>query len=119
MRTMTLKPEFVTEIPQKLDQGKIYIAPQYGAIVHLCPCGCGSEVSTPLNRKHGWIMNYDGELFSLSPSVGNYSYPCKSHYFIKDNEIIWVPAHNEYEQKKKKRKKKNALMRWIESWCSR
>lgn len=117
MRTMTLNPEFVSEIPKKLDEGKIYISPQYGAIVHLCPCGCGSEISTPLNREYGWVMSYDGELLSLSPSVGNYSYPCQSHYFIKDNKVIWIPAHKESEPKKKQ-KKSNSLVHWIKSLVS-
>lgn len=104
MKMMLLTPEFVSEIPQKIQEGKIYVSPKYGAIVHLCPCGCGSEISTPLNRKHGWVMSYDGELLSLSPSVGNYSYPCQSHYFIRDNKVVWVPDHKEFKSREKRKK---------------
>lgn len=26
---------------------------------------------------------------SLNPSIGNFSIPCKSHYFIKDSKVRW------------------------------
>lgn len=90
MQTRKYIPIFVSEIPKNLEEGYLYIAVEYNAVVHLCPCGCKSEISTPLNRKVGWTMKYDGEYVSLFPSVGNYSYPCKSHYFIRDNKVIWA-----------------------------
>lgn len=94
MQTRKYIPVFVSEIPRKLEEGYLYIAIEYNAIIHLCPCGCKSEISTPLNPKTGWTMKYDGECVSLSPSVGNYSYPCKSHYFIRDNKVIWVSEND-------------------------
>ena len=49
-----LVPEFCDEIPHELEHGKLYLAPQYRAAVHLCACGCGTKISTPLDgRTHG------------------------------------------------------------------
>lgn len=51
-------------------------------------CGCGKEVNTPL-LPTGWKLLYDGESISLKPSVGNWSFDCKSHYWITNSEIEW------------------------------
>lgn len=113
MKTEYLTPEFVSEIPSKFRPGKVYISIKYRAAVHLCPCGCGAEISTPLSKKYGWVMTYDGELLSLSPSVGNYAYPCKSHYFIKENRVVWVPEEKiEHSVQKKKR----SFFKWLKTF---
>ena len=33
-------------------------------------------------------VKYDGETVSLSPSIGNFQFPCKSHYWIRENRVI-------------------------------
>lgn len=85
-------PKFVDEMPEKICEGNLYISLCYNAVIHKCPCGCGELVSTPLDKKYGWIMQYDGDTVSLSPSVGNGVYKCKSHYFIRENQIVWLPV---------------------------
>jgi hypothetical protein len=30
-------------------------------------------------------------LISLNPSIGNWSYACKSHYWIEQNRVAWAP----------------------------
>ena len=84
-----LTPEFVDEIPSVLEHGKLYLSCRYRAAVHLCACGCGAKVSTPLHPT-GWRLAYDGETVSLSPSVGNWSEKCQSHYVIKNSRIQWA-----------------------------
>jgi hypothetical protein len=79
---------FVDVMPKSLERGKLYISLKYNAVLHLCACGCGNEVSTPLNPTQ-WKMSYNGATVSLTPSIGNWSYPCKSHYFITNNEVRW------------------------------
>jgi hypothetical protein len=32
---------------------------------------------------------YDGKV-SLHPSIGNWSFPCRSHYWIRGNEVVWA-----------------------------
>ena len=80
--------EFVEYIPEKLSDGTIYISTTYGTAVHKCCCGCGNEVVTPLTPTD-WKLIFDGETISLHPSIGNWNLDCKSHYWIKNNEIKW------------------------------
>ena len=89
-------PEFVDEIPEKISEGYLYLCLPYNAVIHKCACGCGEIISTPLDKKHGWIMQYDGEEVTLSPSIGNGSYKCRSHYFIRGNNIVWLGKMGEY-----------------------
>nr|DAO42273.1 MAG TPA: hypothetical protein [Caudoviricetes sp.] len=78
----------VERIPHKLKQGILYVCLECQVAVHLCACGCGEKTVTPLGM-NGWTLNFrDGEL-SLSPSIGNFSIPCKSHYFITNNKVRW------------------------------
>jgi hypothetical protein len=85
---VVLKPEFVEFIPEQLDQGKIYISETYATSAHKCCCGCGNKVVTPLNPT-GWKLTVDNGRVSLYPSIGNWSFPCRSHYWIKRNEVVW------------------------------
>ena len=87
-KIVEVTPVFVDEIPSLLEQGKLYLSCRYRAAVHLCACGCGAKISTPLHPT-GWQLWYDGETVSLSPSVGNWSEKCQSHYVISDNKILW------------------------------
>src|SRR5688500_14469326 len=59
-----------------------------GAVVHRCACGCGGEVVTPLTPTD-WTLRYDGDTFSLSPSISNSSSGCGAHYFVRESEIRW------------------------------
>lgn len=88
-RLEDITPEFVDEIPKEPEHGKLYLSCHYRAVVHLCACGCGAKVSTPLHPT-GWRISYNGESVSLSPSVGNWSEKCQSHYVIKDNRVLWA-----------------------------
>lgn len=96
-------PEFVEEIPEDIDEGYLYLCLQYNAVIHKCACGCGEIVSTPLDKKYGWIMQYDGEAVSLAPSIGNGSYQCRSHYFIRENRIVWLGKMGEPVQEHKEK----------------
>ncbi len=86
--TMILRPEFVEFIPEVLEDGTIYISQTYATAVHKCCCGCGHKVVTPLSHT-GWKLTVDGEYISLYPSIGNWSFPCHSHYWIKRNVVHW------------------------------
>lgn len=81
--------EFVNEVPERLHHGVVYVSIEYATAVHLCACGCGSEVVTPLTPLD-WQVTYDGESVSFSPSVGNWSFPCQSHYWIVRNRVRWA-----------------------------
>jgi Family of unknown function (DUF6527) len=84
-----MRHEFVEYIPEKLEEGVLYISIPYVTAVHNCACGCGEETVTPISPA-GWKLIFDGESISLYPSIGNWSIPCKSHYWIRDGRVTWA-----------------------------
>lgn len=90
-RINQLRPEFIDFVPERLDQGVLYISKRYSTAAHLCCCGCGLEVVTPLNPAK-WRLIEKGGTVSLYPSVGNWSFPCQSHYWIDGNRVRWAGA---------------------------
>ena len=89
-RTNTLRPEFVEFIPGTLQDGILYVSRKYKTASHLCCCGCGNKVVTPLNPS-GWKLTEKGGAVSLHPSIGNWSFPCQSHYWVRGSRIEWAP----------------------------
>ena len=89
MKTERLIPKFVDSVPDELEDGVLYISMEYGTVLHKCCCGCGSEVNTPLSPA-SWSLKYDGKHITLSPSIGNWSFQCQSHYWIKKNKVVWA-----------------------------
>lgn len=89
MKQVTLSHEFVDEIPPDIEEGRLYISIRYRTAAHLCPCGCGTKVVTPI-KPPKWHLTYDGETVSLKPSIGRWQLPCRSHYYIRRNQIVWA-----------------------------
>lgn len=89
MRVSELKPEFVDLAPSDLKEGVLYVSMNYGTAIHLCACGCGEKAVTPLTPTD-WKLIFDGETISLWPSIGNWSFDCRSHYVVKKNKIRWA-----------------------------
>lgn len=87
---MMLIHRFVEHIPDCLEEGVIYISIDFCTAIHLCACGCKKEVVTPISPD-GWALTFNGKSISLFPSIGNWSFPCQSHYWIKQGDIVWVP----------------------------
>lgn len=88
--------DFVDEIPNALDESKLYISVRHATVLHLCLCGCGNEVVTPL-APTDWRLAFDGETVSLHPSVGNWALPCRSHYWIDRDQVRWAGSFSEHE----------------------
>jgi hypothetical protein len=95
-RVSLLTHEFVEYIPQDLKDGTIYVSIPFATAAHRCCCGCGSEVVTPLSPTD-WRLTFDGETISLEPSIGNWSFGCQSHYWIRRNQVKWAPRWSERE----------------------
>lgn len=89
MRTSTLDARFVEEVPATIEPGVLYVSMEFATTSHLCCCGCGNRVVLPLHPT-AWQLRYDGKSISMSPSVGNWSFPCRSHYWIRFNQIEWA-----------------------------
>lgn len=81
-----LAHRFVEHIPEQMEPGELYISLRYTTAVHLCVCGCGHEIVTPLSPTD-WKITFDGQSVSLYPSIGNWSLPCQSHYWIRYGRV--------------------------------
>lgn len=88
MRIDAIKPQFVEFVPKLLEPGVLYVSEKYKTASHLCACGCGEKVVTPLSPAD-WQLRNDGGLVSLYPSIGNWNYACRSHYWIRRNRVAW------------------------------
>ena len=99
MKQISLIPEYVDYIPEQLAEGSLYICEQYRTAVHKCCCGCGEEVVTPLSPAE-WSIRKEGNTVTLLPSIGNWSFACQSHYWIRKNQVIWAKAMSQQEIKR-------------------
>jgi hypothetical protein len=90
MRAARLTHEFVDHFPDVLAEGVLYVSLPFASVAHLCCCGCGNEVVTPLTP-HDWQLAFDGETISLTPSIGNWSFGCQSHYWVTRGQVRWAP----------------------------
>ncbi len=93
-RRTHLVHQFVEYIPQEPQDGMVYVSIPFATVVHKCCCGCGNEVVTPLSPTD-WQLTFDGETISLEPSIGNWSFACRSHYWVRRNEVSWAPRWSE------------------------
>jgi hypothetical protein len=88
-KPIILKYKFVEFIPAELEEDIIYVSMRFGTASHLCACGCGNKVVTPI-QPTDWILIFDGKTVSFHPSIGNWSFPCRSHYWIRNNRVQWA-----------------------------
>jgi hypothetical protein len=95
-RRAVLTHEFVENLPNELRDGTIYVSIPFATAAHKCCCGCGEEVITPLSPTD-WKLTFDGESISLDPSIGNWSFACKSHYWIVRNKVKWARRWSQKE----------------------
>jgi hypothetical protein len=109
-RNKLLKHEFVEFIPDILERDTIYISIPFATASHLCCCGCGLKVVTPISPR-GWKLIFDGETISLYPSIGNHQFPCSSHYWIRESRVVWAESlkQGKHITGKQKPKKRNFL----------
>jgi hypothetical protein len=88
MRLTSIRPQFVDFIPRELEEGILYISERYRTASHKCACGCRERVVTPLSPVD-WQLQRENDLVTLRPSIGNWNYACRSHYWIRKNQIRW------------------------------
>lgn len=89
MRCARFKHQVLDSIPERLQVGTLYVTTDRDVAGHLCACGCGREVITPLSPMD-WSITIDQNGVTLDPSIGNWVFPCRSHYFIWDGEVVWA-----------------------------
>lgn len=92
-KLLQLTPEYVEfiPVPDEMKEGVLYVSLQYNCTNHLCACGCKNQTPLPVNMASGWSMIIaPNKAVTLSPSIGNYQLPCKSHYYIQENYVVWL-----------------------------
>ena len=101
IKKVPVEPVYVEFMPhfEDFEEGKIYISKKHGTSCHICLCGtCALQVVLPFwqegdsdfAKEHGWELIEEKGKISFTPSVGNYQYPCKSHYIITKNVANFV-----------------------------
>lgn len=88
--------ERVKYLPRELLPGVLYVSQEYAVAGHLCACGCGNKVVTPLGPAEWAFLERDG-CPTLRPSIGSWQLPCRSHYVITDGRIHWAPQWSDAE----------------------
>ena len=88
-RVARFRHQFVEAMPSQIDNEVLYISKRFNTAIHNCCCGCGLEVVTPLNPAK-WTLKTHGTSVSLFPSIGNWSFPCQSHYWLERNQVRWA-----------------------------
>jgi hypothetical protein len=97
----------VDAVPAQREEGTLYISIKYRTAIHSCYCGCGSKVATPL-RPTGWQLIYDGDTVTLHPSIGNWGFPCRSHYWIRNGRALPAGDMTEAQIEKGRRRDRAA-----------
>jgi hypothetical protein len=122
-----MRLEHVQFMPDTLQPCVLYVAKELGAAAHLCACGCGAKVRTPLGPTD-WTLRERNRRPTLTPSIGNWQLPCQSHYWIREGNIVWAERWSSEEIAAGRRKEEdrsqtyyNALHRkrraWWKFWC--
>lgn len=93
---MILQHKFIELVPPVLEEGVLYISVEYCSAIHKCVCGCGNKVVTPLSPTE-WKLTFDGKSVSLNPSIGNWNFECKSHYWIIKNKVKFARRWSDEE----------------------
>jgi hypothetical protein len=89
VRLQRIQHQFVEFVPEKLEPGKLYVSAWSTTPRTTCaPAGAAYEVVTILGPADSSIT-YNGRGVSISTSIGNSNFPCKSHYWIEDNRVLW------------------------------
>lgn len=89
----------VDDIQDNYEYGSLYLVGSnnnFWRCVFHCPCGCGELLELLLldGASPNWTVELiDDSHVDLSPSIWKI-YGCKSHFFVKNNRVVWVPEHD-------------------------
>lgn len=81
----------VRYMPKELQAGILYVSDEFHTAAHLCACGCGAKIRTPLGTTE-WAVEETPQGPTLWPSVGNWQRGCRSHYWLRNGDALWGEA---------------------------
>jgi hypothetical protein len=93
---MRLELRNVETMPRELEPGILYVSRTFCTAAHLCACGCGSKIRTPLGPTEWSVEDAPGGP-TVHPSIGNWQKPCRSHYVIRRGEVEWAGQWSDAE----------------------
>lgn len=88
-------PTHIEDLPDDLEPNRLYLvgaAAEPWSAALLCPCGCGAAIQLSLIRDDDprWKLSFDeAHAATLHPSIWRIK-GCRSHFFVRTNEIIWT-----------------------------
>lgn len=90
---MSYRIQAVDRIPSELADEVIYVSEEYEIAALKCACGCGHSVTLLLGDGHQ-VVDRDGAA-DVSPSIGVWDAPCRSHFLIKNGKVVWANQMSE------------------------
>ena len=96
-----LRTVIVEDVPGSIEPGVLYllgISEKPWAAVFQCPCRCGATIELnllPEIRPHWQARRHWDSSPSLWPSVNRFV-GCRSHFWLQEGLIQWVPAENKW-----------------------
>lgn len=87
---MTYRYRSVERVPKVMEAGVVYHSQEFELAGLLCACGCGHQVTLLVPDSHQ-VTDQDGWA-TVSPSIGVFDAPCKSHFIIRAGHVHWMPA---------------------------
>lgn len=106
--------EKVDLMPPVLEPGIVYFSDEFEIAIHLCACGCGEKIKTPIGPVE-WNISDTSDGPTLYPSIGNWQQPCQSHYFIRNGRVIWMPKWTSEEVQQGRAHEANRRSSYYES----
>ena len=113
---MRFRLESVGYIPAQLEPGVLYVSKEFEIAVHLCACGCGTKIRTPLGPTE-WLVKKTANGPILTPSVGNWQEPCQSHYWIHRGEVKWADRWSQEQIAAGRRREQQRRTAYFETRC--
>jgi hypothetical protein len=83
----------MNDVPKRFG-GQIFIVGERNAkwVVLECPCRCGDRIDVNLmtSRKPHWTLAVSERGVTLSPSLWVPKEKCGSHFFVRNNRVVWI-----------------------------
>ena len=84
-----------TNFSRNVEAGELMTGQNNRLIQFQCPCGCGNQIDLFTkeywNRPgKNWTIEVKDSKVTLWPSINMVNHDCKSHFWIRDNKVVWV-----------------------------
>jgi hypothetical protein len=91
-RTEALAFKLVDRIPAReaMMEGILYYSENSRVGIHLCACGCGTELVTPNTDGRQIAVEVKTGLATILSPIKNRESPCRSYYWIREGRVLWV-----------------------------